>query len=78
MSNSNTARIVTSGISIEVERVSTHDTVHGTRGPRVYVRMRSAASKPGLDEGPRTCLSLTLEDAKAFGLLLQQSAGGVA
>jgi hypothetical protein len=78
MSNKNIARIITSGLSIEVERVSVHDTVHGLRGPRVYVRMRSAASKPGLDEGPRTCLSLTVEDAKAFGLLLQQNAGGVA
>lgn len=78
MSNTNTARIITSGVQIEVERVSTHHTVHGTRGPRIYVRVRAASSKPGIDEGPRTCLSLLPEDAKAFGILLQQSAGGAA
>jgi len=31
MSNQNTARIITSGLSIEVERVSTYDTVHSPK-----------------------------------------------
>jgi hypothetical protein len=70
---SNTARIITSGLSIEVERVDQHATVHGDRGPRVYVRIRPAASEPGRDNGPRTCLTLTNADAQAFGLLLQQA-----
>lgn len=74
----NTAKIVTSGLSIEVERVASHDTVHGERGPRVYVRIRPAGSEPGRDNGPRTCLTLAPEDAQAFGILLQQSARGAA
>jgi hypothetical protein len=66
---------ITSGLSIEVERVDQHATVHGDRGPRVYVRIRPAASEPGRDNGPHTCLTLTNADAQAFGLLLQQAGG---
>ena len=77
MKPTNTARIVASGLSIEVERVAQHHTVHGKRTPRVYVRLRPASSEPGRDNGPRTCLTLEPADAQAFGLLLQHSAGGV-
>jgi hypothetical protein len=74
MKENTTARILTSGLSIEVERVNTHATVHGERGPRIYVRIRPASSEPGRDAGPKTCLSLEPQDATAFGLLLQQAA----
>lgn len=74
MNPSSTAKITTDGLSIEVERVAPHTTVHGNRGARVYVRMRPSGSEPGRDDGPRTCLTLTPEGAYAFGLLLQQSA----
>lgn len=70
----NTAKINTDGLSIEVERVANHATIHGARGPRVYVRIRPAGAEPGRDYGPRTCLTLAPEDAQAFGILLQQAA----
>jgi hypothetical protein len=69
----NTAKITTDGMAIEVERIADHSTVHGPRGPRVYVRIRPASAEPGRDAGPRTCLALSPQDAHAFGLLLQQA-----
>lgn len=70
---STTAKITTDGMSIEVERVANHVTVHGPRGPRVYVRIRPASAEPGRDAGPRTCLTLAPQDAQAFGILLHQA-----
>ena len=72
------ACITTDGVRIEVERVGAHSTVHGPRGARVYVRIRPSSATPGLDTGPRTCLSFSLTGAHAVGLLLLRTtmAGG--
>lgn len=79
MSNSNTTRRLTvDGLSIEVEPVTTHHTIHGARGPRVYVRIRAAGAEPGRDAGPRTSLSLTPRAARLLGQQLQSAAGGAA
>ena len=70
------ACITTDGVRVEVERVGSHSTVHGPRSARVYVRIRPVGSTPGLDAGPRTSLSFTLDGAYAFGALLQSAAAG--
>ena len=69
-----TACIATDGVRVEVERVGTHATVHGPRGARVYVRIGPSNGAPGLDAGPRTCLSFTLTGAHDVGLLLMRAA----
>jgi hypothetical protein len=71
--STNTSRIITSGLSIEVERVAAPSTSI-QRSARIDVRIRPADSEPGRDTGPKTCLSLEPSDAHAFGVLLQQAA----
>lgn len=74
MNPQSSARLDVDGLSIEVERVAPHTTVHGPRGARVYVRIRPVGAEPGRDAGPRTCLTLSLTGAERFGALLQDVA----
>lgn len=69
-----TQKLVVDGLSIEVDHVGNHPTVHGARSARVYVRIRPAGAEPGRDAGPRTSLSLSPHAAERLGLLLQRSA----
>lgn len=60
------SRIASNGLRIEVETV---------RGEAVHVRLRPDFVGPGITDGPRVALALSLEDARALGgLLLQHGA----